>query len=187
MSQQPDRAATPPRFATRLLSALLSDAHRDAVLGDLEEDFARDPSRLRYWRQSLAALVHLRPRVPRPVRRPAHQESRVTSFVADLRLALRLLRRAPSFTAVCALTLGLAIGASAAIFSVADPLLLRPVPYPQGDRLVFLLERDADGGESNMGFATFADLVKESRTIERAAAIGSWQPTIAERGPAGTP
>jgi putative ABC transport system permease protein len=48
------------------------------------------------------------------------------------------LRRAPGFTALCVLTLGVAIGADTAVFSLVDAVLLRPLPYPRADRLVGL-------------------------------------------------
>ena len=53
----------------------------------------------------------------------------------DIRYTLRQLSRSPSFAIVAILTLGLAIGANTAIFSVIDSVLLQPLPYPQQDRL----------------------------------------------------
>jgi putative ABC transport system permease protein len=59
----------------------------------------------------------------------------------DIAYAIRTLRRAPAFTAVAIFTLALGIGATTAIFSVVDSLLLHPLPYPNGDRLVVIWEK----------------------------------------------
>lgn len=57
-------------------------------------------------------------------------------MLADLRLALRLLRRQPAFAAVVVLTLGLGVGAVAAVFTLADPMIVRSLPYVDADRIV---------------------------------------------------
>jgi hypothetical protein len=59
----------------------------------------------------------------------------------DLRFALRLLWRDRAFAATAVLTLALCIGANAAIFTVVQSVLLRPLPYPEPERLVFLTDR----------------------------------------------
>ena len=173
--------SAPPRVIEALLERLLPERHRDAVLGDLAEDFARRPSRVRYLRQALSALLLVPPPLA-TLRRARHQESRMASLAADLHLAVRLLRRAPAFTIVCVLTLGLAIGAATALYSVARPLLLEPLPYPGAERLVVISERDADGGASNTGWATYVDVAREARSLEHVAVTGSWLPTLAGDG-----
>ena len=88
----------------------------------------------------------------------------------DLVFASRQLRRSPAFAIVAVLTLGLGIGATTAIFSAVDGVLLRPLPYPQADRLVRLFHVDATQSERDDATpANFFDWQERNRSFERLA------------------
>ena len=161
------------RFCIWVLERSLVPELAEYVIGDLLEQQDRGE----WWmlRETVSAVwyLHARPRVHAPFLR---------SVLADLRIAARLLGRSPAFAFVSVLTLALAIGATTAIFSVIEPVLLRPLPYPHAERLVLVWERDRDGSRDNVGFATYRDLMAQTQTLERAAAIGDWQPTLSDNG-----
>ena len=69
----------------------------------------------------------------------------IETFLQDIRFGCRSLLKQKKFTLIAVLTLALGIGANTAIFSVVNELLLRPLPFPDGDRLVMLWERAPDG------------------------------------------
>ncbi|HET9982737.1 MAG TPA: ABC transporter permease [Longimicrobiales bacterium] len=106
----------------------------------------------------------------------------VEDLLRDVRLAARLLVRAPGFTVVAVLTLALGIGANTAIFSVVRPILFESLPYPGAERIVMVWERGLDGEKTNTGFATYADVARESRSFEAVAAVRDWLPTVTGRG-----
>lgn len=94
------------------------------------------------------------------------------SGLRDARLALRVLRRSPMFTFASAGTLALAIGATTAIYTVVQAVLLRPSPFPDPDRLVMLWETDRASGTVREP-ASWPDVVDFSERSRALAEVGS--------------
>ncbi len=92
-------------------------------------------------------------------------------FFRDLRFALRSFARNPGFAAVTVATLTLGIGATTSVFSVVDAVVLRPLPYPEPDRLVRLYATDAQRGDDrdNTSPANFLDWKARSVSFEEVA------------------
>src|SRR5215210_6542009 len=90
----------------------------------------------------------------------------------DIRHSARALRRSSAFTAIAVLCLALGTGANAAIFSVVNTVLLRPLPYPEPARLVRLYEtmRDQPGWQGSVSFANFFDWRTQARSFDALAA-----------------
>jgi putative ABC transport system permease protein len=91
-------------------------------------------------------------------------------MMADLRYALRALRRAPGFTLAVILTLALGIGANSAVFSVVHNVLLRPLPYGDPERLVTIYGRYPEFGRTSTSLPDFQDLRTGTRSFEEMAA-----------------
>ena len=137
------------RLARWLIARFLPEDWRESIAGDLEEE--RDHRRAD-GRQSgavwaaFAALVTIA-RLRREDRRGLHASSgrglQARMWVQEFRLAVRTLAAAPRFTAVALLILALGIGATTAIYSVVDAVVLRPMPFPDPDRLVAVGEMNA--------------------------------------------
>ena len=90
-------------------------------------------------------------------------------MINDLRFAIRQLRKSPGFTFVAILTLALCIGANSAIFSVINAVLLRPLPYPDPDRLMIVTESDAEMPSISVSFPDYLDWKKENTIFENIA------------------
>jgi putative ABC transport system permease protein len=90
-------------------------------------------------------------------------------MITDLRYALRQLSKAPGFTFLAVLTLGLGIGANTAIFSVINAVLLRPLPYPDPNRVVIVTESEAEQPSISVSFPDYLDWKKENRVFEELA------------------
>jgi len=86
--------------------------------------------------------------------------------MADFSHALRVLARRPAFTLVAVLTLAVGIGANTAIFSVVNGVLLRPLPYPEAERIVRLAEQTKSGAAIDVSNPNFLDWRARSRSFE---------------------
>ena len=104
-------------------------------------------------------------------------------ILRDVRHGARGLRRTPGFSLAVILTLALGIGGNTAVFSVVDQLLLRPLPYPDGDRLVMVEESVGSGSShADVSPANLFDWQRQSRTIRGFAAWGQAQFTLLGAG-----
>ena len=92
------------------------------------------------------------------------------AVIADLKYALRTIRRAPGFALAVVLTLALGIGANSAIFSVVHSVLLRPLPYGQPDQLVRLYGRYPEFGRTSTSLPDFQDWRAQSHAFQQMAA-----------------
>jgi putative ABC transport system permease protein len=189
------RRRSPPA-AARLLAVLFqpAGAASEAAIGDLEEEYADRSDRgtlwaaVWYWAEaaSLArgfAAERVRGwRWGRTPSGPVHRtgDSTMRVFWEDLRLAFRGLRRQPGFAAAVVATLALGIGGNVALFSVVDGVLLRPLPYPDPDRLVIVWENDRLRGTDREAASApdYFDLSEQSRSFETMAARGRQDRTL---------
>ncbi len=110
---------------------------------------------------------------------------RIPVFLTDLRHAFRRLLREPAFTAAAVLTLALAIGLNVAVFSVFEAVVLRPLPYPQADRLVVLDHRDRETGVTKQFIAIgdYVDIEHRRQSLSQIATFGDLQITVWDAEP----
>lgn len=113
------------------------------------------------------------PRQPGPAPRP--EESRMNAILADLRFGLRALRRRPAYALVAVLTLGLGIGTSTAMFTLANRVVFQPLPWPESDRLVRIFDTHAGQGTTTglSSPANFADWREQQQSFTALASYNA--------------
>ncbi|HEV7747782.1 MAG TPA: ABC transporter permease [Pyrinomonadaceae bacterium] len=93
------------------------------------------------------------------------------TLLKDIRYGVRSLLKHPGFTAIVVVTLAVGIGASSAIFSVVNTVLLRPLPYPRAERIVAIQELNQQGKRVQVTPANFLDWRAQNTVFEQLAAI----------------
>ena len=188
----PEQGARPPRVAEAILLRLLPKQDRGPILGDLAEEFARrtrtdgvNAARSWYWHQFVRSVLPAMRRRLRPsgVSRAQNRDikgqgegwtmgtMKMTGLWNDARFAMRGLLRAPGFTAITVGTLALGIGATTAIFTVVNGVLLKPLPFDDPDELVGVWNRTRTIDEISSTPAQYFTYRDENRVFED---IGSW-------------
>ena len=151
--------------------------HVDSLARDYVRDGLSDVDAQHAARRQFGNLTRLKER--------GHDERTmrlVEDVTRDVRHAARGLWRSPGFSLAVILTLALGIGGNTAVFSVVDQLLLRPLPYPDGDQLVMVEESVGANPHADVSPANWLDWQRESRTFRRFAAWRSWSFTLTGTG-----
>ena len=171
-----------PRRWERLLRRLLPAAQRDAALGDAEEEFGRRAARdgaaaARRWYRgqvlsSLApALEHRARSVWTEWRTTEREVDRMRAWLKDLQLAFRALRRRPGFSTTVLITLALGVGATTALFGIYRTVFLEPIPLPDSDRIMIVMETGSFGCCGPASGPDYVDWVERNRSFDALALL----------------
>jgi len=161
----------PPALVRLLVRILVPADEREFFLGDLEE------SRRRSWPREILGALSLRfTRRSGPGGRPSLRgDGMFSELSADLRYGVRMMVRSPAFTVVALVTMALGIGVNTAMFSIVHGVLLKPLPYPRADRIVYLRANNLSRGWTSFSIAplNFWDWQTQNHSFEAMAAYQS--------------
>jgi putative ABC transport system permease protein len=170
---------------TRGASETDADAHACAQIGDWSR-MAREVARADH-RHARPRMERLTNRIEQLASTPGRRSRPLTilaQMLTDMRYGTRQLLRAPGFTIVAVLTLAVGIGATSAIFSVVNGVMLRPLPYPEPERIVRVMEVVPNYGRFAVAPANFLDWRGRNQVFERIAAYMTGNDTfIGSEGP----
>ncbi|UCG84773.1 MAG: ABC transporter permease [Gemmatimonadota bacterium] len=179
------------RLIRFLVGLVVPRSEREYFLGDLEEsvireqgsghDAERRSSSLRELAGAFQLLFGPRRKVPQQ-RRRNRGDNMLQELARDVRFGVRMMARSPGFTIVALITMALGIGANTAMFSVVNGVVLKPLPYPDAERIVFLMENNLSRGWNSFTIApqTFLDWQEQNRSMELMAAY--WSRTVTYTG-----
>jgi putative ABC transport system permease protein len=109
-------------------------------------------------------------------------EHAAETLIADVRYAWRRIVRDPVFAAVTIATLALGIGSATAMLSIAAPVLVPTLPFPDSNRIHAVWDQTANGARVEIAFGTFIEVQDRSRAFDAIAVARVWQPTLAGTG-----
>lgn len=161
----------------RLASLAVPEPYRDEVLADLREQHRR-------VMPLLIALVRCGLDARRQLRDRGTSAPRWSGFGSDVLGALRLHRARPAAALAIVLILAMAIGLNTAIYSMVEAVLVRPLPFADADRVVFVWNTSPHLDKESMAPARALDLRSRVTALERAALIGHMSMTVTGRGAA---
>jgi predicted permease len=183
----------PPKLAERLLSLVVADpAAREGLLGDLFEEY-HDTAEAHshpyatgwYWWCALRiALRYLAARLDDQHAATAPDRAHIRGLAAgravarDLEYAYTTLTRRPVFAIALMIALGAGIGASTTIFSVFNAVVLRPIPFPEPDRLIRLSQINPQGVDFHVSQPDFLDFRDRSERVLDLAAVHREEVTL---------
>ena len=179
-----------PAWARLLLWVATPGTYRDALLGDLEERWARvqrDGSGRGRWLagQVVGALVPgLRARARNVGMWTSGEGAVMETVIQDVRYAARSLARTPAFAAMATVTLAVAIGVTTAIFSIVNVVAFSELPWPNSDQLGFVWSVDVSDPVPGMSYPDFVDIRERQRSFQDLAALEPGQWILTGRGEA---